>query len=432
VAVFRRARDRQQAARQRTSGSLGWNFHRLLGATAVSGLGDGMRLGALPLLAATLTRNPTAVAGMAVAQGVPWLLFSLPAGALTDRWNRQRVLVHVNVARALLVGMLAATVAAGQSSLPILYLLGFGLATVEAFADSASQAILPALVPTADLQRANGRLLAAQTTAAQFVGPPLGSAIFALRQALPFALDAVTFGVAAVVLARIRHIPQWSNRPAHAPMPLRTEIASALRWLLGHRLLRALAMVIVVDNLLVEGFFGVLVLFALQVLHLTQAHYGLLIATYAAGALVGSLLAVRARRLLGDAAAITGSIVLFGSPLLVIGIVPRALVTAVMIGVVGVGEGIWGVLTVSLRQAVIPQQMLGKVFGAFRLLVWASRSVGALLGGALATSFTLRAPAILSGIVIPLTALVIWPVLITRHAPRSSELLGGDEHMRDN
>jgi MFS family permease len=387
----------------------------------MSGVGDGVRFSALPLLTAALTQDPTAVAGMTIAQGIPWLLFSLPAGALTDRWDRRHVLVHANAVQMVLMGSVAIAVGAGTRSLPLFYLLGFGLSTAQTFADSATQALVPALVPKAGLERANSRLYAVETTTTQFVGPPLGSAAFALRQPVPFVLDAGTFAAAALLLGRIRSTPPQPPERQHQSEPLRAEISVALRWMLRNRLLCTLAILIVVDNLLAGGFYAVLVLFAIHVLHLGQARYGLLTVAYGVGALLGSLLAARAREPIGTAPAITLSMMLAGAPLLVIGLVPHALVVAAMMAIMGAGESAWGVLTVALRQKVIPEEMLGRVFSVYRLVVWAGASLGALLGGVLAKAFTLRTPAVIAGVLIPLVTAVVAPT-IAREVARQSNL----------
>jgi MFS family permease len=380
-----------------------------LSASAISGLGDGIRFGALPLLAVTLTQDPLAVAGTALAKGLPWLLFSLPAGALADRWNRRRMMIWANVGRAVLAVLLAGSIVSHTFSLLVLYVFAFGLTTLETLADNAGQALVPSLVEKAGLARANGRLYAAQTAATQFVGPPLGSALFAVRQSLPVWLDAVSFAAGALLLTRVKDVPL---RPAERPITggFFTDIGTALRWLLRNRLLRTLAVVIVVDNVLAAGFYATLVLFATRILHLGAAHYGFLMAAYAVGALTGSLVADRLQRLIGRARAIVLSIVLFGAPFLAVALFPDFWLVGALLAVVGLGEAIWGVLTTALRQAAIPPAMLGRVMSAFRLVTWTSASVGALAGGMLA-SYSLRAPALLAGVLIPFTAVAVGATL---------------------
>lgn len=384
-------------------------FRWYFAAVATSGIGDGLRVTAMPLLTATLTRSPLAIATVAAAQGLPWLLFSLPAGALVDRWDRRRVVLIVNSARAVLVAVLAILTGLGQASVPLLAVVAFGLTVGETFVEAATRAVLPTVVPPDRLESANGRLFAAETGSTQLVGPPLGSALFVVSRAVPFALDAVSFAVSVFCFGRLR-VP----RPAPGVTPgLRHEMAEGARWLWTHRLLRTLALPLLVTNLASEAVFAVFVLFALQDLHVGRSVYGLLFVAYAVGGLAGSALAARLRDRIGDGPAIVGSVVLFGAPFLVMAASTDGYLAGAMMLLLGIGEGVWGVLTMSLRQAAIPDRLLGRVLNVFRLLGWGSLSLGAAIGGITADVFGLRAPMFAAGIVILLAAVVVAPVLTT-------------------
>ena len=216
-----------QGAYLRTRG-LGPDFAKLWTANAVSNLGDGVTLVAGPLLAASLTRDPRLVAGLAVAQRLPWLLFSLVSGALVDRLDRRLLMVRVDAARCVAVGLLGVAVLADAASLPLLYVVFFALGTAETLFDNAAVSILPAVVPRAQLARANGRLLGAQMVANELVAPPLGGLLFAAAAAVPFLLDAGTS----------RPRPPWSRPWAAGPgraapgrrPPPPAEIAEGAGW----------------------------------------------------------------------------------------------------------------------------------------------------------------------------------------------------------
>jgi len=166
------------------------DFWRLWSAATISSIGNGVRLTALPLLAAGLTRDPQSVSLVAAAGGLPWLLFALPAGALVDRWDRKRVLWGADFARTALVGLLALAVASGLSSVPLLATAAFLLGSAETLFANAAQATVAVVVPRAYLEHANGRLYAGELVAGVFVGPPLGGVLFAMAAAVPFAVDA--------------------------------------------------------------------------------------------------------------------------------------------------------------------------------------------------------------------------------------------------
>jgi MFS family permease len=209
----------------------GGGFHALWLATASSNLGDGVALVAAPLLAATLTADPAAIAGLTFAQRVPWLLFPLLGGVLADRLDRRRLMVGVACARAALVGALAAALLTGHASLPLLYAVFFLLSSGETLFDTAATTILPALVPREELPRANARLSAALTVTNQFVGPPLGGALFAIAVALPFLAGAGGLAAAALLLLTLRGTFRAPAEARMAGAGLLTETLAGFRWL---------------------------------------------------------------------------------------------------------------------------------------------------------------------------------------------------------
>ena len=169
-----------------------------------------------PLLAASLTRDPRLVAGLAVAQRLPWLLFSLVSGALVDRLDRRRLMVRVDAARCAAVGLLGVAVLADAVSLPLLYVVFFALGTAETLFDSAAISILPAVVAREQLPRANGRLLSAQMVANELVAPPLATIWAPSRR--PLALASESLGTTA---GRIE-TAALSNRVSAVPRAKKT------------------------------------------------------------------------------------------------------------------------------------------------------------------------------------------------------------------
>jgi MFS family permease len=203
---------------------------------------------------------------------------------------------------------------------------------------------------------------------------------------------------------------------------LPTEIAEGLRWLRNHRVLRALAVLLMFSSVLSETLFAVFVLFARQVLHVPAAGYGLLFAVYAVGGLAGSAVAARLRNRIGDGPAILASVVFFGLPMIGLRLLRDYWIAGLLMGVMGAAEGTWTVLTVSLRQALIPDQLLGRVLSAFRLIGWGGLALGALGGGLLADMFGLRAVALVAGTVITVSAVFGVPVLNTEAIQRARAL----------
>ena len=192
------------------------NFARLATASGLSNLADGVFQITLPLVALGITRDPAAFASVTLVGRLPWLLFSLPAGALADRLDRRRTMTLVDLGRALVIGGLAAVVAAGLEELWLLYVVAFGLGVGETLFDTAAQSILPNVVDDPNrLSVANGRLYAIELTANQFVGPPLGGLIAGITLAGALGGSAAAYALAAGVLVLLvgRFRPVARGRP---------------------------------------------------------------------------------------------------------------------------------------------------------------------------------------------------------------------------
>jgi len=397
---------------------LSGRYWRLWTASTISNLGDGVAIVALPLLAVSLTRNPVLVSLLGVVQYLPWLLFSLISGALVDRLDRRVLMWRTDVFRAVVISAVGLLVVVDWMSLPVLFSAAFLLGTAETLFDNASQAILPSLVERDALAKANGRLQGAEVVTNQFVGPPLGGLLFAAAAATPFLLDGASFLAAAVLVALI----PGSFRPARAAVAsdtpvvrqVRDDIAEGLRWLWRHRVLRTLAMVLGGANLFWWAGESVLVLFAQDVLGLDEAGYGVLLTSFAAGSVAASVTADRLIVWLGSGTALIASLVAMGVCPLIAGLLSSPWLVGVMFVGAGFSTVVWNIITVSLRQSIIPDEILGRVNSAYRFVGWGVIPLGALLGGVLADVFGLRAPFIVGGVGMIVLAVVMAPIVNTR------------------
>jgi MFS family permease len=395
---------------------LGPEYRKLWAATAISTLGDGMYLATLPLLAARLTRDPLAVSAVTFASWLPWLLVALLSGALVDRWDRRRVLWTVDLGRCALVGALAVAVLAGWASIWLLATIGFLLGVGQTLFDSAALAIIPALVSRdrARLERANGRLGAVLTAGQYLVGPPAGGVVFTVAAWLPFGVDAVSFAASAALVATLRGRFAAEQPDTGLPASLRAEIAEGLRFLLAHRVLRALAGMVGTFGLVYMAGSAILVLFAQQELELGNVGFGLLLSALAVGGLPGNLLApVVGERLRAGTLLIGGTLVSAGA-WLAVGLAPSVWVAAAALVILGLVGSIWDVAQLSLRQVLIPDRLLGRVISAFRLVGFGPAPVGALLGGVVGRTLGLRAPFVLGAVVLAVMALLALPAVNTR------------------
>lgn len=370
---------------------LGASFWRLWTSSALSNLADGLVKVSLPLIALRFTDSPTLIAGLAVVLTLPWLLFALPAGALADRLDRRRILLGANTVRAATLAGLAAALAADAGSIWVLYAVAAVLGTVETLHDTAAQSIVPQLVPRDRLSRANGRLFAAEITANEFVGPPLGGVLVLAGAVTAFATPA---GLWVVAVGALLLVPGPFRPERAGRTTLRADIAEGFRFLVRHRLLRTLAGMVGTFNFASNAAWAVLVLYAVgpdSAVGLSEPGFGVLLAAAAAGMLTGSLVAERVERWLGRGRALLAATA--ASALLVAG--PALTGDAVVIGTTfflsGLGSGVWNVVTVSLRQRVTPDRLLGRLNSCYRLFAWGSRPFGALAGGLIAEAYGLRA-----------------------------------------
>ena len=385
-------------------------FGTLLVAAGVSDLGDGVTLAAAPLLAASLTTDPRAVGAVAMAATLPWLLFALPSGAVADRADRRWLMVGSDVVRAACLCLLALAVLAGRASIPALAAVFFVTTAAQTLFHNASQAALPMVIDRDRLPRANARFQTVQIVGSELAGPALGGLLFAAVAPVPFAVDAASFAVSAGLLAMLpgRLRP---HRDPDAHTTLRADIAEGARWLLSHRVLRTICWVLAAENLVEMAGFAMLVLLARQVLDLGPGGYGLLLTGLAVGGLVGAALAERLHRRLGDAASLVGSTVAMAVAWALLAATVIPVLAGVAVATYGLAAVWWNAVTASFRQAVVPEQLQGRVNSAYRLVTWGAASVGAAAGGLVAAQVGLRALYAGAAILVGLLAVVIRRLL---------------------
>ncbi|MGW3890785.1 MFS transporter [Micromonospora chokoriensis] len=372
-----------------TSTALGRDFRLLWSAAVSSRFGDALRTPALALLAATVTRDPRIIAAVTVAGQLPPLLFGLLGGVYADRWDRRRTMAVVDGVRAAVVAALAVAVALHRASVPVLLVAAFLLAALGTLFDSASFALLPALVPRDALPRANGRLQAGSAVAGGFLGAPAAGVLFAVAPALPFALDAVTFAAAALLVLALTPAPVAGTQPRSGVRrgSVWREIVEGLRWLYAHQTLWRVTVLTSASNLAISGIMAVLVLYALDVLRVPPAGYGLFAAAAIVGGVVGALGSGRLAARLGTVPAL--GVVLATETVALTGFalarhpVPGGFALAVF----AAGTVVWNSLWASYGQRNVPAGLLGRVGAAQRMVGLLTAPVGAALAGLAAAAF---------------------------------------------
>jgi MFS family permease len=400
-------------------------------ASGISNLGDGLSVVAYPWLASALTRNPVAIAGLGIASRLPWLLFTLPAGVITDRHDRRRLVFTMDALRFLLTIAIAIVILAGEGSLndpadiadgiastpanaPLalvgLYAAALTLGFAEVLRDNSAQTLMPSIVRQDQLERANGRLMAVEMVTNGFVGPPLAGLLLAVSFSLPFFVDAGTFAVAAGLIFFIsgEFLPKGQAKPfeAKAPSSFKTDIAEGIRWLRSTPLLWSMAIALGITNGLWTAALAAEVLFVQEVLGLGAAAFGLLGIAGAFGGIAGSVAASRLSERFGPGTLLLSALGIFGLSSLLIGAFPSVGLVFGVFVVFGFFSAIWNVITVALRQSLIPDRLLGRVNSVYRFFGWGGMPIGSLIGGTLvlvvdafaSRNLALRSPLLFAGV----------------------------------
>ena len=395
-------------------------FRRLWWAWTVSLCGDGVRALALPLYVAMQTRDALAVSAVAAAEVLPWLLAALPAGALVDRLAPRTVLVTAHVVRAVLTAGLVVALATGAATVPVLCAFAFLLTTAETFAYPASQVMLVELAD-GELDQANARFFAVNTIGLNFVGPLAAGAVFLVDPALAFAIDGTTFVVAAVLVATLPAVARPERR--HEVRTLRAEVGEGLRMLYGIPGLRTLVSMVAIGTLAIAAVNTLLPLYAVEVLSMGPVEVSTLLVVLASGTLLGTWIAPRASLRWGDGPVMVAGMGINGVGIALIGLVPTA--TAAWSGnaLIGIGIGLWNVLSAARRQRLTPATAMGRVSGAHRVVAWGLMPIGAAAAGSIAAVTSLGTPLVLAGALtlVAVTALAVPLLRTSTDAPRQQE-----------
>lgn len=397
---------------------LGAKFRRLWQASFATNLADGIWLAAGPLLAASLTRDPLLIAGLATAQRLPWLLFSLPSGVIVDRLDRKHIIWIGNAIRGSLILALGLCAYYGLLNIYGMYVFFFLLGTVEPFVDNASFAILPRVVSQPQLEKANGRLFATTTVANDMVGPPVGSYIFTLFPPLAFLVSSLAYGGSAALMGSLEGTYHARRQPGAASRLL-AEIKEGFRWFLNNSVLRALAFLVTLQNLVFTAGYSMLVLYAQDRLGLSATGYGLLLSVSAIGGLAGAFVADRAGARLGTGRVIILGIVLTGLAFLVLGVTHSTPVAAAMLALNSFSVTMSVTLILALRQTLIPDDLLGRVTSVYRFLVIGTAPLGSLAGGLLARRYELGTPYWVGGVVILVATLLMYRLVNNKAVERA-------------
>jgi MFS family permease len=381
----------------------------LLASAGVAIVGQGMATAAAPLLAASLTRNPVLVSAVTAANYVAWLGLGLHAGALVDRWPRRTTMVVTDLGRALVLTLLTVLILTESASIWALITAVFLIGVGSCFFDPASQALIPTLVgrDRDALSRANGKLWGIDNFGRSLAGPPLGSLAFAVAAALPFGVEATAFLASALMLLGIRGV-DGRPRSAAAIEPVSHAVRAGVSFLVRHGELRMLALGMAAYNLGFNIAFAPLVLFAQDILGVSDAGYGFLVAATAIGGIAGGWAAPRISPHARARTVYAGALTTQAACWLLVLVTSSQWVAPIWLAIIGLTSTTVSVVGGSARQLLTPDDMLGRVTSGTRLLGIGSAGLGALLGGVVADVAGLSAPFIAAGLVLAVSGAVFW------------------------
>ncbi len=386
---------------------LGKNYWRLWFAHGVSNLGDGVSQVAYPWLASAVTRSPLLIATVAVASRLPWLVFTLPAGVITDRFDRRKIIIAMDITRAALACLVAIAVTAQAGNLPaldsvatsinlqtnwflytvlVVTALLFGCA--EVLRDNSAQTFLPEVVEDDQLENANGKLWSVEFVTNSFIGPPLGSFLIGIFVFLPFYFDTLTFFVSAALIATLasvaRPIKEVTGKKA---VNFKAEINEGFSWLWKHELLRPMAIILGCMNGLGAITTATFILFAQEILQTSVFIFAILGTAGAVGGTLGGILGPKISARIGSGPSLYLTLLTAPIICLIIGLTSSWQLFWFLTAFATFFAVLWNVITVSLRQSIIPTHLLGRVNSVYRFFAWGSIPIGTLIGGALVDLF---------------------------------------------
>lgn len=392
-------------------------FARYWSSTFLADFGDGVRLAAFPLLAAETTSSPAAVTAVTAVQGLPWLALGLGIGVVVDRYDLRKIMVGVDVARALLIAGLAIGVIMGAAGLPLIYATAFLTGAGAVARDMAAATATPRLADPQRLARANGRLVAGRLVGNELAGPAMGGWLFGIAAALPFAVNVGGLGVAVLLLLTLPSV--FAARPRDrdvrsrlraAVSDIRSGLTSLLRDLPLRNLVFTVGLVAAADG----AFMAILVLYVTELLGRDPATYGVLLGVGAVGGITAGVGTACVTARVGIRTMLSATVVVMAAAQLALGLTTNIAITGAGLFCSGAAFGAFNAISLSVRQRRAPSEMLGRVNSIYMTVGRSAEALSALAGGALAAALGIQA-SILAGIVPLLGAAVLIAFMSWNH-----------------
>ncbi len=345
----------------------------------VSNVGTQVSTLAFPLLILALTNSPAQAGFAGALRALPYVIFSLPAGALIDRWDRKRVMILCDTGRALSMASIPVALVLGHLTILQLYLVSLIEGTLFVFFNIAEAACLPRVVPKEQLPAATAQNMATDGITV-LLGPSLGGALYTVGRLLPFVADAVSYMVSVISLFFIK--VKFQKERVAARRNLWVEIREGLSWLWHQPLIRFIAILTGGNNLISSGYVLIIIVLAQQQ-HASSFTIGLIFAVGGIGGIIGALIATSLQKRLSFAQAIIGTSWIFALCVPLYAIAPNPLVLGIITAATFVSGPVYNVVQFSYRSAIIPDELQGRVNSVFRLIAFGGQPLGLALTGLL-------------------------------------------------
>jgi MFS family permease len=409
VARRRRGQPWQRAAELVAPSRLGRSFRWLLASSWVTNLGDGITLAAGPLLVASVTRDPLAVAMAALLQRLPWLLFGLYAGVVADRLDRRAIIIVTGLVRVAILVLLTTLIVTRHVDVAVVLAVLFLFGVTETFGETTAGTLLPMLVDKPDLGIANARALTGVVVWNQLAGPPVGAVLFAAGRALPFVSEGVCVLAGLLLIVPVR-------LPPHGTRGQRTrvhhDILEGWRWLWAHAAVRTLAITIFTFNVTFGAAWSVLVLYARERLGMGALGFGLITTAMAAGGLLGSASYGWLERHVRLGVIMRGGLIIETLTHLALALTRWAWLALIVFVIFGAHAFVWGTTSSSVRQRAVPAEFQGRVGSVYLIGVIGGIVIGSALGGLAASAWGVTAPFWLAFAGSAVILAVIWRSLL--------------------
>jgi len=387
------------------------SFRRLLISSASSNFADGLVKVSAPLLAAYLTRDPVLISFLSSLSLLPWLLFAIPIGGIADRVEKFRLLAYANVARmgififgTYLVFNIQSSTSAFAMNIYWLYVLVFLVGICEVVADTSSQSLLPAMLNEEQREKGNSQMQTAQFVVQEFIGVPIAGLLFAFSMFVPFFIGSIGFAIAWVILMNIATTTTKLAASSESKDFI-ADLKFGLRFLYQEKNVFKLVLFTTSLSFFFAASGATVVLFALDVVGISEASFGFVLMLGGIGGLIGSLITPQLSQTFGRGIMLAVSISLAHLAIVLQGLFPNVVVFILGGFITSLATSIWNPLLMTVYQYLIPSEMFGRIHGARRTLVWGISPLGAVLGGMLG-AIDLRLPLIAGGLITFVIALL--------------------------